>query len=68
MILEVVKKRNYGKFLLYVYNSPEVAKAITHLTGRKTLTEDDVKALSVLGLELKIIDPYIMERELWKEY
>lgn len=42
------RDRVYGVVKFYVKDA-EVAQAITLLTGRKTITEQDMKALETLG-------------------
>ncbi len=46
--IKFYQDRVYGVIKNYV-KEPEVAKAITALTGRKTITEEDMKALETLG-------------------
>jgi hypothetical protein len=46
--IKFYRDRVYGVIKNYV-KDPEVANAITMLTSRKTLTEQDMKALELLG-------------------
>lgn len=46
--IKFYRDRVYGVIKNYI-KDPELASAITALTGRKTLTEQDMKALETLG-------------------
>lgn len=56
-------KCQYGTKYTYVHESPEIAKALEALTGRKTLRPEDIKALGVLGIEVNVYDPYIVPKD-----
>jgi len=47
-VIKFYQDRVYGVIKNYV-KEPELAQAITTLTGRKTLTDQDMKALESLG-------------------
>lgn len=47
-IIKFYRDRVYGVVKFYVKEA-EVAEAVTLLTGRKTITEQDMKALEALG-------------------
>ena len=47
-VIKFYRDRVYGVVKFYV-KQPEVAQSISALTGRKTLTEADMKALEALG-------------------
>lgn len=47
-VIKFYQDRVYGVIKNYV-KEPELAQAITTLTGRKTLTDQDMKALEALG-------------------
>lgn len=49
--VEVVVKSNYGAEAIYVVS--QQATAISHLTGRKTVTRSDINALKALGFNFK---------------
>jgi len=51
MEIEFYKKNVYGKENLYIKNK-EQATIISGLTGKKTISEDDIENLEKLGLEL----------------
>ncbi len=51
--LKLNEKSVYGKVLIYVTDFADQA-TITTLTGRKTLTELDVKALIRLGVDVEV--------------
>ena len=51
-VIKFYKDRVYGVVKMYV-KDPELAKAITTLTGRKTLNESDMVALRKLGFEFE---------------
>lgn len=44
-----VRKNPYGREYLYI-EDPEAARAISVLTGRKTISEEQMDALESLGL------------------
>jgi len=46
--IKFYRDRVYGVVKFYV-KEPELAQAITVLTGRKTITEQDMQALTALG-------------------
>lgn len=50
--IKFYKDRVYGVIKNYV-KDPELATAITTLTGRKTLTDQDMKALETLGFKFE---------------
>lgn len=52
--IEVYKQNKYGTEFVYIKN-PEIAGAISNLTGRKTLTDIDIKYLKRLGFTLKLV-------------
>lgn len=47
-VIKFYRDRVYGVVKFYV-KEPEMAQAISKLTGRKTLTEQDMDALKALG-------------------
>lgn len=51
-IIAYYKKSVYGKTLLYAKDK-SVAKALEKLTGRRTLTAQNLNALLMLGFELE---------------
>lgn len=53
MTIEVERKQVYGNTLTYV-KKESVRNSVQKLTGRKTLTDRDIKALKELGLVLVI--------------
>lgn len=58
-----VKRRDvYGNEVLYV--TSEHAAAISKLTGRKTVTYNDVLALKALGFEFKLEGAFLESQSL----
>lgn len=55
MTIEYFAREVYGKKTLYVADQG-LAYTISALTGKKTIDEKDVQALTELGLEMKHID------------
>jgi hypothetical protein len=54
-----IKRREvYGNSLIYVCNEAQ-AKAIRTLTGKKTINQNDIAALKVLGVEVDDLDERI---------
>jgi len=53
MTIEVERKQVYGNTLTYV-KKESVRNSVQKLTGRKTLTDRDIKALKELGFTLVI--------------
>lgn len=53
MTIEVERKQVYGNTLTYV-KKESVRNSVQKLTGRKTLTDRDIKALKELGFVLVI--------------
>lgn len=54
--IQAYERRNYGQQALYAIG--ETGKAIAALTGRKTITAGDIKALRSLGFEFELVpDP-----------
>lgn len=51
-IIKFYRDRVYGVIKFYV-KEPKVAEAITTLTGRKTITEEDMTALGTLGFKFE---------------
>ena len=51
-------KNHYGNQLHYVVE-PDCAKTIQKLTGRKTLTLDDIQAFKELGFTFSVYTPEI---------
>lgn len=51
-IIKFYRDRVYGVIKFYV-KDPKVAEAITTLTGRKTITEEDMQALGTLGFKFE---------------
>jgi hypothetical protein len=51
--IEVQVKHVYGLQKLYIV-TPKVKEAIETLTGRKTLNENDILALKLLGFEIQV--------------
>jgi hypothetical protein len=60
MKIRAVMRYTYGEKLAYVVNKDQ-ERAITKLTGKKTLTPEIVAGLRELGHEVEVIDPYTME-------
>lgn len=54
MEIVVFEKSVYGLMKLYVEDE-KVAQALQMLTGKRTIDQDDISALKVLGIEVKII-------------
>jgi hypothetical protein len=52
--IEVFIKNVYGNETIYIKN-PDVAFAITQLTGNKTLTDGNIKWLKALGFEFVVV-------------
>ena len=53
MTIEVERKQVYGNTLTYI-KKESVRNSVQKLTGRKTLTDRDIKALKELGFVLVI--------------
>jgi hypothetical protein len=53
MIIEVTQREVYGNTLTYVADAA-VQRSIQKLTGRKSLTDDDIQALKELGFTLRL--------------
>ena len=53
-IITIEKRTEYGQERTYVVD--KYAKAIQHLTGKKTLSWGDIDALTTLGFQLKEVD------------
>jgi len=52
-VIKFQEKKHYGR--LYIYAKDEYAQlAILNLTGRKTVTEQDMTSLKDLGVEIEI--------------
>lgn len=51
MKIEYYKKNVYGVEQIYLHDSEQKA-AVQKLTGKKTVSEEDLKALTVLGCEI----------------
>lgn len=51
-IIKFYRDRVYGVIKFYV-KEPKFAEAITTLTGRKTITEEDMTALGTLGFKFE---------------
>ncbi len=58
MNIEIEIKNVYGSELKYVVDS-EKALLLSQLTGRKTLTDEDIKALKGLGFTFSVLTPSI---------
>jgi len=58
MNIEIEIKNIYGNELKYVVNS-EQARSLCKLTGRKTLTDVDIRALKELGFTFSVYTPEI---------
>jgi hypothetical protein len=58
MNIEIEIKNIYGNELKYVVNS-EQARSLSKLTGRKTLTDLDIRALKELGFTFSVYIPQI---------
>lgn len=51
--ITLLKKIHYGNAFYYVLDN-EKASHIQTLTGKKTVSEDDMKALKALGFKLRL--------------
>lgn len=49
MTIEYYSKNNYGSNALYIIE-PDKASAIAVLTGKKTISESDIKAFETFGI------------------
>jgi hypothetical protein len=58
MQIQVKRKNVYGNELIYVCN-PTHADIIRKLTGKKTVSEQDLSLLQMLGVEIQDIDKEI---------
>lgn len=56
--IEIEIKNHYGNQLHYVTDK-ELAEIISRLTGRKTLTLDDISNLKKLGFSFSVFQPTI---------
>ena len=52
MTIKTQPKTAFGKTLHYVVNPPQAA-ALTRLTGKKTINENDIAALETLGVAVQ---------------
>ena len=48
-------KNVYGNEMIYIVNADE-AKAVSMLTGKKTIDSNDINALFMLGIQINIIN------------
>ena len=56
-------KSNYGRDAIYFATECEEAEAILQLTGKKTLSREDLKALKTIGIEAEqVVRPLGQER------
>ena len=53
MTFKVRVQNNYGQDHFYVVD-PVIAKAVSNLTGKKTVTHGDLLTLRQLGLDVKL--------------
>lgn len=60
MQIKAVMRDTFGTMRTYCMN-PEQAEALQVITGQKTLTKNTIKGLRMLGVEVEVINPYIME-------
>lgn len=51
MKIELVRKSAYGRELLYIRDK-NLAQAVRALTGRKTVTEQDLQAIRTIAYEV----------------
>jgi hypothetical protein len=58
MNIQIEIKNVYGNELIYVIE-PDCAKTIKKLTGRKTLTRNDIQAFKDLGFTFSVYTPKI---------
>lgn len=59
-IIEFYSKSNYGNDLKYIVD-PKIAKAVTRLTGMKTITAHVIQGLEELGFTFKeVLAPKII--------
>jgi hypothetical protein len=56
--IEIQIKNHYGNQLHYVKDK-EIAETLSRLTGRKTLTLDDIDNLKKLGFTFSVFQPTI---------
>lgn len=56
--IEIQIKNHYGNQLHYVTDK-ELAETLSRLTGRKTLTLDDISNLKKLGFTFSVFQPTI---------
>lgn len=52
--IEVFKKIKYGTEFIYIKDS-RVARAVTNLTGRVTLSSTDLVTLKAMGFNFKVV-------------
>lgn len=60
MKIRAIKRDKYGTMRTYCLNGNQ-GEAISILTGHKTLTNNTIKGLRMLGAEVEVIDPYAMQ-------
>ena len=51
-MIKYYKKSNYGKERIYLEDNKD-AKAVQNLTGKKTVTKEDLKNLEKLGVKTR---------------
>ena len=52
MKITITQKKNYGTY--YFYPNCDSSELFIKLTGRKTLTFDDIKTIKSLGYEVEV--------------
>ena len=58
MTIQIEIKYHYGNECLYIINEAE-AQAVRSLTGKKTISRQDIKALEVLGIKVEVATPVL---------
>lgn len=49
--IKIQKRINYGTVMMYVVG--EMAKAVATLTGKKTVDQNDIQALTSMGFQIE---------------
>ena len=60
MTFKVRVQNNYGQDHFYVVD-PVIAKAVSNLTGKKTVNQNDFKAFKELGINFELVAPSLDE-------
>tara|TARA_B100000029_G_C17547298_1_gene948887 strand:+ start:157 stop:336 length:180 start_codon:yes stop_codon:yes gene_type:complete len=59
MTINIELKTHYGQQHIYVVDEVE-AKAISQLTGKKTISKNDIAALETLGVYVNVVTPELI--------